>query len=463
MNTFGRKAVVIGASIAGLTAARALAPHFETVLVVERDEQPNTSLPRKAVPQGHHVHALLKSGELALEQLFPNIIQELIDQGAKRVDFSKDLRWYHGGHWKMRYPSDFHIMIQTRPLLEQVIRQRVATIPNVGFYNGYVFESIKTDDAKTKIIAVGIQESGNRGRRLELESDLLVDTSGRGSKTPRWLVSLGYTPPTESYVKIDLTYSSRLYAAPADKTFDWKLLVINPHHPESLRAGYIFPVENNRWLITFAGYSGDATPQTNEQFMDYAKGLARPDIYELMQNLTPVTDVKSFGVPQMLRRHYENTRLPEGLLIMGDAFCAFDPVYGQGMSVAAQEAVVLSELLSTTPTLADVTKRFHKKAAKIVEAPWLLTRLEDFRYPKTVGQKPPLTTLLHWYSSHVYALTASDQTVYEAFRQVMHLLEGAPALFSPRVAFKVFKHALSRKRRPTTDSVLPLTQQVAEM
>jgi 2-polyprenyl-6-methoxyphenol hydroxylase-like FAD-dependent oxidoreductase len=443
MNTIAKQAVIIGASIAGLAAARALSPYFETVVLIERDEDLNTSNPRKAIPQGHHAHALLKSGELALENLFPNISEELLDCGAKRIDFSNDVRWYHGGQWKMRYESGFQIMIQSRPLLEQIIRHRVMALGNIKSYNGYEVESLLSNSEKSQVTGVVLRDMASRSQKIELASDLLIDASGRGSKMPQWLEGMGYAAPEETRLKIDLTYSSRLYQAPEGKEFDWQLLVMNPEAPEILKAGYIFPVENNQWLITFAGYSGDATPKDNESFIEFAKGLAQPDIYEYMQELIPIGDVKVFSVPQTVRRHYEKVQMPEGLLVMGDAFCAFDPVFGQGMSAAAKEAFALSELLAKATSLAQFGKQFHKQVSDIIEAPWMLASSEDFRYPKTVGKKSLLIPILHWYSNHIFVLSATDKEVAEAFRQVMHLLEGAEALFKPSVVVKVLKHAFA--------------------
>jgi 2-polyprenyl-6-methoxyphenol hydroxylase-like FAD-dependent oxidoreductase len=443
MAIIAKQAVVIGASIAGLAAARALSPYFETVVVIEREEDPRTNNPRKAVPQGNHAHALLKGGELALEQLFPNLIQELIDCDAKQIDMSQDARWYHGGKWKIRYNSGFMLMIQTRPLLELLIRLRVHSLGNVKFYHGYEVESLKTNPDKTKVTGVVIQDMATRSQKIEFVSDLVVEASGRGSKMPQWLNGLGYPAPEETRLKIDLSYSSRLFQAPVGKTVDWKLMVINPQGPKFLRAGYIFPVENNQWLVTFAGYSGEEVPKDNDSFVEYAKGLAQPDIYEHIQDLTPLGDVKFFSNPYMTRRHYEKAVLPDGLLIMGDAFCAFDPVYGQGMTAAAQEAVALAAMLEKFGSLDQIGKRFHQTASQIVETAWLLSSTEDFRYPNTVGKKSPLIPFMHWYSSHLFVLSATDKEVYAAFGKVMHLLSDAGILFKPRIVAKVIKHALA--------------------
>lgn len=441
------QAVVIGGSIAGLSAACALSPYFENVIIVERDERPLNGSPRKAVPQGNHAHALLKGGEVALESLFPGIVQDLLNCGAKRIDFSKDTRWYHAGHWKLRYDSNVKILIQSRPLLESVIRQRVDALGNVSYLYGCEVQSLKLTRDKQKIASLVLGKMEARSQNFEVQTDLLVDASGRGSKMPQWLAAFGFSAPQETKIRIDLSYSSRLFYAPKGKPFDWQLMVMNPSAPDVLRAGYIFPIENDQWLITFAGYSGDTAPKDNASFAEYAKGLAQPDIYNIMQDLIPMSDVRVHGIPQTVRRHYEKLKMPQGILVMGDASCAFDPVFGQGMSVAAQEAVTLSEMLAkeNRRSLATLGRRFHKKAAKLVDVPWMFSSSEDFRYPNTVGERSPLVPLLHWYSQRLFELSGTDKEVFENFATVMHLLKGAEALFKPSIVLKVLKHAFASR------------------
>lgn len=438
-----QQAVVIGGSIAGLATARALSEYFDRVILIERDEEPKTMLPRKAVPQGYHAHALLKSGEMALEKLFPGFCDEVLDCGGKRIDFSKDIRWFHGGAWRLRYESDFEVMIQTRPMLEQIMRQRVRAIKNVEFYYAHEVEAVKLNADKTRVVGLVIQDMASRSKKVELTADLLVDASGRGSKTPQWLKDAGYNTPEETQLRLDLSYSSRIYKAPEEANYDWKLLLTNPYVPDSLRAGYVFPVENNQWLVTLAGYSGDTTPKNSESFIEYAKGLAVPDLHEVMQDLEPLTEVKYASFPHTSRRHYENCKMPEAWLVMGDAFCSFDPVFGQGMSVAALEASALREMLAKDANLKTIGKRFHKKAAEIVEVPWSLTCSEDFRYPGTVGKKSALIPFLHWYSGHIFKLAATDKEVFLTFLKVMHLLAGLETLFKPGIIVKVLKNAFA--------------------
>lgn len=453
MNTqkLGKQAVVLGGSIAGLSAARVLSPYFERVVVIERDEQPTHTGPRKAVPQGYHAHALLKAGENVMEELFPGVMKDIERAGGMRLDFSKDVRWFHGGYWKMRYESGFQIAVQSRPLLEQKIRTRVEALGNVAFYYGYEVEAPLTSADNSRIIGVTAQLMADRSQKLEIDSDLLIDASGRGSKTPQWLATLGYAAPAETRLKINLTYSTRVYQAPENANYDFKAMIINPQAPAIRRAGYIFPMEGNKYMVTLAGYSGDTTPRDNESFVEFTRTLARPEVYETLKSMTPLTDVKVFNVPHTARRHYEKlSRIPAGLLVMGDAMCAFDPVFGQGMSAAALEALALGKMLAkeTAQSFPTLGKRFQKKAAQIVEVPWMLASSEDFRFPQTEGYKSPIIPVLHWYTNHIFALSATDKEIFDAFRQAMHLLAGPQVLFKPTIVFKVLKHAFSRPARP---------------
>ncbi len=441
-----KQAVVIGGSMAALLAARALATHFERVVVIERDPRPEVALPRKGTPQSHHAHVLLKSGENVLDQFFPGLMDQLQTQG-NRIDFSADVCWFHHGEWKLRYDSGFSLSIQTRPILESLIRHYVEAIPNVSFRYGCAVTDLIASEDKSRINGITIQ-TARTGKLEAVSADLVIDATGRCTKTAQWLETLGYPAPESTQIKIDLTYSSRLYAAPPAASGDWKLMVINPNPPDTTRAGYIFPLKGGMWLVTVAGYSNDRTPEFNDKFLDYTRGLAQPDLYEAIKDLKPLSDVKIYNFPAEIRYHYEALqRFPDGLIVMGDAFCSFDPVFGQGMSVAAKEALCLDEMLTqesrrSDPGLAGFPRRFHKRIATEIATPWLLATSEDFRYPKTQGKKPFGLPILHWYTGHIFALSATDQQVYMAFGRVMHLLNGSAGLFQPAIALKVIGHAL---------------------
>jgi 2-polyprenyl-6-methoxyphenol hydroxylase-like FAD-dependent oxidoreductase len=453
LNRGPKQAVVIGGSIGALLAARALSNHFEQVTVIERDPRPTADQPHKGAPQGHHAHALLKSGENVLEKFFPGIIQSLGDK-AQKTDFSADVRWFHHGAWKIRYDSQFYVSIQTRPALEDAVRSYVERIPNISFcYEASVEDLIVNDD--TARVAGVLVRSGSAQKTDAIYADLVVDVGGRGSRTPQWLEKHGFAAPETTLVKIDLTYSSRTFEAPANRPTDWKLMIINGSAPAPTRASYIFPV-GDKWLVTLAGYSGEKVPTDGDNFVEYTRGLARPDIYEAIKDLKPISDVKTYHYPAEQRRHYEKlTNFPAGLIVMGDAFCSLDPVFGQGMSATAKEALFLDELLTKDTqngilNLTGFPQRFHKGLNSVLATPWLLATSEDFRFPKTEGKKPLGSVgmaVLHWYTGHIFSLSANDRQIHAAFARVMNLLAGPLPLFHPAIVFKVLRHAVQQALR----------------
>ncbi len=452
-DTFNRgtkQAVVVGASIAALLAAKALSNHFENVTVIERDPRPMDDQPHRGAPQGHHAHALLKSGENVLEHFFPGIMKSMGDKHVE-ADFSDDVRWFHHGGWKVRYDSQFTINIQTRPVLEGTIRAHVEQLPNLSFCYETSVEDLIVDKSG-RIGGVLVRNGGQQTNAIH--ADLVVDASGRGSRTPQWLEKHGFAAPETTLIKIDLTYASRFFEAPS-KPIDWKFMVINPYTPAETRAGYIIPV-GDKWLVTLAGYNGEKTPVDGDQFVEFTRTLAQPDVYEAIKDLTPLTEVKTFHYPAEQRRHYEKlSQFPDGLIVMGDAFCSFDPVFGQGMSVSAKEALFLDQQLSrekqsATVNLAGFPQRFHKGLNSVVATAWLLSTSEDFRYPKTEGKKPLGSiglAVLHWYTGHIFSLSATDKQVYATFVRVMNLLVGPLPLFHPAIVFKVLRRTVQQATR----------------
>jgi hypothetical protein len=269
------------------------------------------------------------------------------------------------------------------------------------------------------------------------------------------LESLGYAPPEETTVKINLSYTSRLYEKPANLPLDWRALLLNPTAPEHTRGGYVFEVENNRWMVTLAGYSGEKMPTDDAEFLEYARSLMLPDVYEAIKDAKPITEPKTYRYTAEQLRHYDRlSRFPEGLIVMGDAFCSFDPIFGQGMSSSARQALALSELLGRmSPKEAGFSRQFHRRVGKLIATPWLLATSEDLRFPKTEAARPFWMPILHWYTAHIFRLTSTDEQVFRGFVQVMNLLDEPTVLFHPAIVAKVIGQALgggraSDKTRP---------------
>jgi hypothetical protein len=197
-------------------------------------------------------------------------------------------------------------------------------------------------------------------------------------------------------------------------------------------------VEENRWLVTLGGFHGTHAPTDEEGYLAYARQLPVPDVHDALVDAEPLTPISIHRFPTNLRRHYERMRsLPEGLLVVGDAVCSFNPIYGQGMTVSALEALALDSALAAHSGGTAMSRRFHKSIAKIVDVPWQLTTGEDFRFAETIGKRPPGTAFLHWYTGRLHEQCSLDTSLAIAFYRVMHMLDAPTTLFRPAIAARV--------------------------
>jgi 2-polyprenyl-6-methoxyphenol hydroxylase-like FAD-dependent oxidoreductase len=438
--------------MAGLLAARVLSEYFEQVTILERDYLPEEIEPRKGIPQGRHFHALLGKGASILTELFPDLFLDLLRAGAHELDAAAELGWYQFGRWKARFSSPLHIYTLSRPLLEAYVRAHVAARSNVAFRDGCAVVNLCCSKDARRITGVLLQQSNTEGRQEELLADLVVDASGRGSHMLQWLLSLGYEPVLESVVKIDVGYATRLYRCPQTAK-DWTMLSIYPTPPQEKRTAYLAPIEGNRWVVTMAGRLRDYPPDHEAGFLDFARSLSAPDLYEAIKEAEPLTPIITNTFPANQWRHYERlSRWPEGLLVLGDAVCGFNPIYGQGMTIAALEAKTLDACLQEQQLHHPVDgrwlpRRFQQAIAKQIAVPWMLATSEDFRYPQTQGRRPLLIGVFHWYSRRVLELATQDPQVALGFYEVLHMFKPLTALFAPQIMAKVLF-----KKRPISVS-----------
>ncbi|HEY7125927.1 MAG TPA: FAD-dependent monooxygenase [Ktedonobacterales bacterium] len=433
----GQHAVVIGASMAGLLAARVLSDHFERVTVIERDRLDGMDA-RKGVPQGRQTHAILSKGAAVIEELFPDLFPSLIEGGATPVDMGADLRWYQFGVWKVQFSSGIRVYCESRPWLEGQIRQRVASRTNVRILDGYEVTRLYTSADTKRITGVQARTADGERREEALMADLVVDASGRGSQAPQWLKSLGYPQVEESVVKVDVGYATRIYRRPKDAPADWKVMAIFCTPPQEKRIGFVLPIEGDRWSVSVSGWLKDYPPSDDAGFLDYARSLPSPALYELIKDAEPLSPVSIYRFAANRRRYYERmSALPEGFLVMGDAVCSFNPIYGQGMTVAAIEAETLQAALQQCQgrqgDMAGFTRRFQKAIAKTINVAWMFTTSEDFRYPETEGKRSFGMGFFHWYSRRLLEAAADNPRLAQSFYLVMHMLKPPTAMFTPRV------------------------------
>jgi 2-polyprenyl-6-methoxyphenol hydroxylase-like FAD-dependent oxidoreductase len=443
--TFG-DAVVIGGSMAGLLAARVLSDFFETVTIIERDEPSEQPEPRRGVPQGRHAHGLLLRGQDTICRLFPGVREELLAAGATHVNMGRDVKWFHFGVWKCRYHSALDFISASRPLIEWTVAQRVRRLPNVKLLHGWSVESVIYDGQR--ISGVRLHRRDDREDSQRVHADLVIDASGRGSQIPQQLRVLGFERPAESAVRIDVGYSTCTFRAPTTPR-DWKMLYVVAQ-PPAKRGGLILPMEGNRWMCTVVGSHGDHPPTDFAGYLAFAKTLPAPDLYEALRTAEPLTEPVRYGFQAAVRRHYEKlNRFPQGLLVLGDAMCSFNPVYGQGMSAASMYAdalqACLQERVAIGWSLKDLWRPFFRAAARAADRPWQLATGEDFRHPETTGARGRALRFLHWYTSKVHVAASVSPQVTERFYEVMHLLKPPTAMFAPAIVWQLATHRRPRR------------------
>jgi 2-polyprenyl-6-methoxyphenol hydroxylase-like FAD-dependent oxidoreductase len=441
---FGQ-AVVIGGSIAGLLSARVLSEHFEKVLVLERDAHPNAPETSKGTPQGRHIHAVLEAGRKTLDELFPGMVEEMVREGADLIDMGQESAWFHSGSWKARQLSGIHSILSSRPFLEWKVRCRVRALPNVELREGYNVEQLLTDAARGRV--TGVRVKGPGGEET-LEAALVVDASGRGSRAPQWLEALGYGQPEEEQVGIDLGYTSRFYERPPDDQRDWKILAVYARAPESWRSGFVSNVEGKRWIVSLNGYFGDHPPTTEEGFLEFARSLPTPDIYESIRNAKPLTPPVSYKIQASRWLHFERMpRFLEGFVVLGDAVCAFNPIYGQGMTVISLSAKLLGECVAeqtrTAPgEVRGLARSFQKKLGKLIGVSWFLATTMDLRYPRARGRRPPGLGLVQWSVGNLIDMTSRDAEACFQFYRVLHMRDGLEVLLQPKLVASLLAYSL---------------------
>jgi 2-polyprenyl-6-methoxyphenol hydroxylase-like FAD-dependent oxidoreductase len=440
----GEHAVVMGGSLAGLLAARVLADHYRTVTVVERDATPPLGEHRRGVPQGRHAHGLLTRGQQIMEELFPGLTQEMVDGGAPIGDLLGHARWMFNGHRLQQTVTGLTGLCVHRPVLEGRIRARVAALPNVVLLEGCDVVGLTTDPAGP-ITGAQVLRRADGTTAEELSADLVVDATGRGSRTPAWLDSLGYPPPEEERVSVGIGYATRLYHLPS-QAFDGDLAIVNSADPDHPRGGVVVTLGPGRTMVTLIGRLGDDPPTDPAGFEAFARSLQFPDIYDAIVDADPLDDPVLFRFPASVRRRYERLdRFPDRLLVTGDAVCSFNPVYGQGMSVAALDALVLRDELQRGDE--PRSRRYFADIARVVDVPWDIGVGGDLAFPGVVGRRTLKTRLINRYIARLHALATTDAMLAGSFMRVVALVDRPPQLLRPSVSSRVL---LSRHLQPST-------------
>jgi 2-polyprenyl-6-methoxyphenol hydroxylase-like FAD-dependent oxidoreductase len=439
-NHLGERAVVIGGSMAGLMAARVLADHFENVTILERDHIEDQPSVHKSVPQGNQLHALLAGGCQALTRLYPQFTKTLIDSGAVLVRMGKEGAVFlpEGKFYSflgsLKEPRDlgFDIYNQSRALLEHSLRQLTRALKNVSFEPGCNVRELAY--ANARVSGVICIPDGGDGTTQTLAADFVVDAGGRGSHAPAWLRQLGFAEPPTTVIGSDFAYAGAKFRLRGNGP-DERGLLMPGRAPDLTRAAAADEIEGGIWHLILGGRFGDFPPCDEAGFFAFARSLYTPVFYDLVADAERVSDIIPHRFPTSIQRHYERLEeFPEGFLVIGDAICSFNPIYGQGISSAALQAEALQRVLAERAGeergTKELSREFFPKAAEVISTPWALAAGGDLAFPQTQGERPPNAAETTAYFASLDRLCAEDPDALLLGMEVFSLMKPISVLFA---------------------------------
>jgi len=423
VSRIGEHAVVMGAGMSGLLVARVLSEFYRTITVVERDALPDTPVARKGVPQGRHLHSCLSRGSQVLGELFPGLLDELAEAGAVVID-DGDLSRIHAqiGPYELNRtgrfadPAALVLHLASRPFLEFHVRRRVQMLDNVTFLdNQDVVEPVVTARAVT-----GVRVVDRDGAAVEQRADLVVDATGRASRTPALLESLGYPRPAEDHTAVNWAYSSQLMSITEGRIVE-RMAMVNPGvgKPRALLVAY----EHGQWMLAI-GRSADAGPPPTDfaGMLAAAEEVMPPTIAAGLRTAEPLAEVAIFrNATGVWRRYDQMTRFPAGLLVVGDAWCSLNPVYGQGMTMAALEALALRDCLRAGGT--DLARRSFHAAAEHIGPAWSRNRASDGGSTQARNSRSVARRLRRWTVKAALQAASTDVKLAEQLLRVNNLVD----------------------------------------
>ncbi|MFI5783903.1 NAD(P)/FAD-dependent oxidoreductase [Nocardia sp. NPDC051570] len=426
---------MIGAGIGGLLAARVMSEFFVDVTVVEHDILPDDASLRRRIPQGAHAHALLGRGLNSLEELFPGFTREMVDHGASIGDALTDFRIVFDDHFVAHSTSGIQVITASRSLLEWRLRNRVESIDNVEIIDRCAAVDIIVNPHSRAV--AGLAVSRGSGAVEVIAADMIVDASGRGSQTQSWLEKRGFPRPRKVELNIQLGYATRHFRRESAH-LEGDLAVLVGARPNNPRAGSISAQEGDRWVVTLGGYFHDAPPMDPSGFYEFAATLGVPALTEILTTAMPLDEEAArYRIPAAVRRFYDADDLPEGYIPLGDTVCCFNPIYAQGMSVAAAEAIFLRQCLHRSTS--GLTRRYLRKITTIVDVAWAVASTADLRLPCVEGARTRRGRIATAYICRIYAAAAADPYVGAAFGRVTNLVAHPATLISPRMLFRVWR------------------------
>ncbi len=431
-------AIIVGAGIGGLAAAAALAPHFAEILVLERDRPPAGALARSGVPHGHQAHVLLLGAQHAFAALLPGFEADLAAAGAVSLRQSADGYMDFPKIGKLQ-PFDIGINFYaaSRPLIEATLRRRVAGLANVTIIGGTRVEALVTSPEGRAVI--GVRHAVPGGAPVTLDADLVIDAAGRNATLSRdMLAQTGRQPLATTEIGMEVAYTSGIFAIPDDAPAEWKYAYVVAGPPAETRSGLILPIEGGRWLATMVGRFGDRPPADPAGFLEFARGLRSPVLYEALKTAAPAGEFARFIVPGSVWRHFERVEdPPRGWLPLGDTISDFNPVYGQGMAVAAQEAAWLRHLLDDgAGDLAAFPAAFLEGLAAIIAPAWSAS-LSDLGFAQTTGERPADLAERLRFSAAIAVLSARERDMRRLWTEVTNLLKPPTVFQTPELRARI--------------------------
>jgi 2-polyprenyl-6-methoxyphenol hydroxylase-like FAD-dependent oxidoreductase len=453
MVKLGEHAVVLGASMGGLLAARVLADFYRTVTVVERDDLPETSANRRGVPQGRHVHLLLGRGSQVLDELFPGFLDELVEAGAPSFDGDMSKLYLSNGGYlfpRSGRVKDVPFVLPSRPLLESHVRRRLRAVANVTVLDGHDVVELTSTPPRDRVTGALVRARTDGSERV-LAADLVMDAMGRGARTPAFLEGLGYGRPVEDHLGVRLAYSSLLLRLPPG-TLNEMMVLIGPV-PGRPTGMALFGNENNTWIFTVFGMVGREPPDEVAGMLAFVEEFAPAHVLAAIRAAEPLAEVARYRMPSSQWRRYDKMRrFPAGLLVFGDAICSFNPIYGQGMTVAALEALALQRCLRRGED--GLARRHFQATAKAIGVAWQSATGADLSLPEVEGPRPLPVRIANKYVDRVLAAAESDIVVAEQFARVVGFLDPPTSLFHPALIARVATTTLRRRQSDlvTTES-----------
>jgi 2-polyprenyl-6-methoxyphenol hydroxylase-like FAD-dependent oxidoreductase len=463
-NRLGEHAVVLGAGMAGLLAARVLSEFYDSVSVIERDRLPDYPCHRRGIPQGRHVHNFYSRGLQVLGELFPGLLEDLARAGAVVVDDGELSNFYvRFGRYEMKRsgrfadPAALSLHMASRPFVEFHLRRRVKALPNVTFLDGHdVVELVTTADI---VNGVRIIRRYN-GFLTELDADLVVDAMGRSARTPAFLENLGYERPTENRSVARYKYASQQLSIP-EGSITQRLVTFNPGGGKP--GGLLLACEHDTWTLAIGQPTDAGEPPT-----DFAAMLALvepslpPAIVEGLRRAHPIGEAVTYHHSAAIWRRYDQmSRFPSSLLVLGDALCSFDPTYGQGMTIAALEALTLRDCLRVGD--AQLAQRFFRASAHYIGQTWAANQARSRVTSPTHDRNSMRERLQGWMSRAALNASTRDVVLTERFFRVSNFVDPPsrlqdPALI-PRIVWGNLRARFARKRtRAAVVAVTPLPE-----